>query len=112
MSKNLYVAKYWKNDGDWHESWDYDPTFSFYAESDEQAQQLAIDYIRLNTQEFYDFSLSHLARINLEIQEIPFQENKKKITRVERIDARHSLERKLQRANFVDIREAIFPPKK
>ena len=113
MSKNQYVARYWKNDGDWHEGFDYNPTLAFYAEDDQQAQQLAFDYIRLNNHgNCYDFDLSRLVRISVETREVPFQKTEKRLTRVEGKDAREKLERRLKRAHFVALKDAIVPPKK
>lgn len=45
IKKKKYLATYWRNDGDWHDiDYDYNPSFIFEADSDEEALEYAIAY--------------------------------------------------------------------
>lgn len=113
MPKNLYVAQYWQKDREKLQNFDYGDTLAFYAENDGQAQRLALDYIRLNnTWNLFDMGLSRLVRLSFETQEVPVKNDGNTLTCEQREDAMKKLERRLERATFVKLKDAIVPPKK
>lgn len=107
MAINMYVARY-KRDLDYLGK--PNPSqFVFRAEIDGYAKDLALDYIKLDTQ-IGHLRLVGLARLNLSTEEIPIDNDGSNLTRVDEGN-RKDLERKIMKAGFVELKDAIFSEK-
>lgn len=99
-----YIVQYWRNDGSWHnDHWDPNPTYSFYAKSDDEAMNIALGYISVNKVGNEDFWIDKLAEVKFEKREVVVQDYKP-----ETFGNNKTLERKLKGAKFKELSDAIF----
>ena len=99
-----YLVRYWRNDGSWHnDHWDPNPTYSFYAKSDDEAMNIALGYISVNKVGNEDFWIDKLAEVKFEKREVVVQDYKP-----ETFGNNKTLERKLKGAKFKELSDAIF----
>jgi|SRR3989344_8371082 len=108
-----YVAQFWRNDGDWHDSgYDRMPVIAFYAKNDAEANHLAANYIAANRMSDEDFSLTHLARVEITVKSSAVKNKVREQTYVLQRDLK-PLEKKLERAKLRGlndlIKDCVFP---
>jgi len=70
MGTKSYVVRYWSDDGNWGSSYDRFTTFSFLANSDDEAREVASDYITLKGFSPKEYGIQNLIEIKFDKREI------------------------------------------
>ena len=103
----MYVARYERDCG--YLGKPSSPQFAFRAEIDEYAKELAFDFIKQDSQ-IGHLRLVSLARLNFSTEDITINNDGSNLEKVDEGN-RGDLERKISKAGFIELKDAIFTKK-